>query len=110
MKHLQNLNRLYWEINCGNNNDELYLFGGEGEEPTYGSDSLFDKYGDCETNDIKVIFEEAPKDFKMSDKDKPYLLKLLTDFSIEKFLKDEYDYDFLNFLWKYHFHIGIIGE
>ena len=110
MKHLQNLNRLYWEINGGNNADELYLFGGEGEEPTYGSDSLFDKYGDCETNDIKVIFEEAPKDFNMSDKDKTYLRKLLTDFSIEKFLNDEQDNDFLKFLWNYHFRIGIIGE
>lgn len=110
MKHLQNLNRLYWEINDGNNNDDLYLFAGEGEEPTYGSDSLFDKYGDCETNDTKVIFEEAPKDFNMSDKDKQYLLKLLTDFSIEQFLKGEISYDFLEFLWKYNFHIGIIGE
>ena len=106
----QNLNRLYWEINGGNNADELYLFGGEGEEPTYGSDSLFDKYGDCETNDIKVIFEEAPKDFKMSDKDKQYLWKLLTDFSIEQFLNNEQDNDFLNFLCNYHFRIGIISE
>lgn len=110
MKHLQNLKRLYWEINGGNNDDELYLFCGEGEEPTYVSDSLFDKYGDCETNDIKVIFEEAPKDFNMSDKDKQYLWKLLTDFSIEKFLNNEQDNDFLEFLWNYKFHIGIIGE
>ena len=106
----QNLNRLYWEINGGNNNDELYLFAGEAEEPTYVSDSLFDKYGITETNDIKVIFEEAPKDFKMSDKEKQYLWKILTDFSIEKFLNDEQDNDFLNFLWNYHFRIGIIGE
>ena len=110
MKHLQNLNRLYWEINGGNNNDELYLFAGEGEEPTYGSDSLFDKYGDCETNDTKVIFKEAVKDFKMSYGDRPHLWKLLTDFSIEQFLNNKQDNDFLNFLWKYNFHIGIIGE
>ena len=106
----QTLKRLYWEINGGNNADELYLFAGEGEEPTYGSDSLFDKYGDCETNDIKVIFKEAVKDFKMSDEDKPHLRKLLTDFSIEEFLNNEQDYDFLEFLWKYNFRIGIIGE
>ena len=104
------INSLYWEINGGNNNDELYLFCAEGEEPTYGSDSLFDKYDDCETNDIKVIFEEAPKDFKMSDKDKQYLWKLLTDFSIEKFLNDEQDNDFLNFLCNYNFRIGITAE
>ena len=109
MKHLQNLNLLYLEIK-GGNNDELYLFCGEGEEPTYGSDSLFDKYDDCETNDTKIIFEEAPKDFKMSDKDKQYLWKLLTDFSIEKFLNTKQDADFINFLWKYNFRIGIIGE
>lgn len=46
----------------------------------------------------------------MSDKDKTYLRKLLTDFSIEKFLNDEQDNDFLNFLFNYNFRIGIIGE
>ena len=77
----KNLNRLYWEINGGNNDDELYLFGGEGEEPTYGSDSLFDKYGDCETNDIKVIFEEAPKDLK------PYVLSFIINYQKIKYIR-----------------------
>ena len=98
---------LYWHIKKSIYDIDTYLFAAEGEKPTYGSDSLMDNYGFYETTDTKLIFEAAVIDFNMSDKDKPYLWKLLTDFSIEKFLNDEYDDDFLNFLFNYNFHICV---
>ena len=98
---------LYWSIKKKFGDYVPVLYAGEGKEPTYGSDSLLNTYDYCETKDIKVIFKEVAKDFKMSDKDKQYLWKLLTDFSIEQFLNNEQDYDFLEFLWKYNFHIGV---
>ena len=83
------------------------LYAGEGEEPTYESTSLLNYYGNSETKDTKIIFEEVVKDFKMTDEDKTHLWKLLTDFSIDQFLNNEQDYDFLAFLWKYNFSIGL---
>ena len=83
------------------------LYAGEGEEPTYVSTSLLNYYGNSETKDTKIIFEEVVKDFKMTDEDKTHLWKLLTDFSIDQFLNNEQDYDFLAFLWKYNFSIGL---
>ena len=105
-----NTKNLYWELV---NKYGLYgaiLYSSDGEEPTYESDSLL--VNDCvtETNDINVIFEDTVNVFKISDEDKPYLWKLLTDFSIEKFLNDEYDDDFLNFLFTYNFHICVCTD
>ena len=99
---------LYWELK--NNFDDIrpVLYSEADEKPTYVSDSLMDNYGITETDDTNLIFEEVVNDFKMTDKDKPYLWKLLTDFSIEKFLKDEYDYDFLCFLRCYNFSIRVM--
>ena len=98
---------LYWEIKNNFYDLRPVLNGFEGEKPRYISNSLLDNYGVTGTYDTKIIFEEVVNDFKMTDKDKPYLLKLLTDFSIEKFLNDEYDDDFLNFLFNYNFHICV---
>ena len=101
---------LYWELVNTNGLYGAILYSSYGEEPTYESDNLLFNYGVTETDDINVIFEDFVNVFKISDKDKPHLWKLLTDFSIEKFLNDEQDNDFLNFLFNYNFHIGIIGE
>ena len=99
--------KLYWELKSKFDDIRPVLYAEAGEKPTYVSDSLMDNYGIDEVDDTNLIFEEVVNDFKMTDKDKPYLLKLLTDFSIEKFLNDEYDDDFLNFLFNYNFHICV---
>ena len=101
---------LYWELKNKIDDIRPVLYSEAYEKPIYVSDSLIDNYGIDETDDINLIFEEVVNDFKMTDKDKPYLLKLLTDFSIEKFLKDEYDYDFLLFLRCYNFSIRVCFE
>ena len=98
---------LYWEIKNNFYDLRPVLNASEGEKPRYISNSLLDNYGVTGTDDTKIIFEEIVKDFKMKDKDKPHLWKLLTDFSIEKFLNYEYDDDFLNFLFNYNFHICV---
>ena len=98
---------LYWELVNTNGLYGAILYSSDGEEPTYESDNLLFNYGVTETDDINVIFEDFVNVFKISDEDKPYLWKLLTDFSIEKFLNDEYDDDFLNFLFNYNFHICV---
>ena len=101
---------LYWELKNKFDDIRPVLNSLEGEKPIYVSDSLMDNYGITERDDTNLIFEEVVNDFKMIDKDKPYLLKLLTDFSIEKFLNDEQDYDFLRFLQKYNFNISVCVE
>ena len=101
---------LYWEIKNNFYDLRPVLNGFEGEKPRYISNSLLDNYGVTGTDDTKIIFEEIVKDFKIKDKDKPHLWKLLTDFSIEKFLNDEQDNEFLKFLCKYNFSIGITDE
>lgn len=101
---------LYWDIRKKFDDIDTYLFAAEGDKPTYGSDSLMDNYGIYETTDTKLIFEEVVKEFKMSNKDKPYLWKLLTDFSIEKFFNDKYDHDFVAFLEDYNFRIGVCTD
>ena len=101
---------LYWEIKNNFYDLRPVLNGFEGEKPRYISNSLLDNYGVTGTDNTKIIFEEIVKDFKMKDKDKPHLWKLLTDFSIEKFLNDEYDYDFLSFLSYYNFSISVCTE
>ena len=83
------------------------LYSSDGEEPTYESDSLLVNHGVTETDDINVIFEDAVNVFKIKDKDKPHLWKLLTDFSIEEFLNNEQDPDFLYFLQYYDFYIKV---
>ena len=65
------------------------------------------KYGFYETKDTNLIFEDVVNVFKMTDKDKPHLWKLLTDFSIEEFLNNEQDPDFLYFLQYYDFYIKV---
>ena len=101
---------LYWEIKNKFDDIRPVLYSLEGEKPTYVSDSLMDNYAIDETDDTKTIFEAAVIDFNMSDKDKPYLWKLLTDFSIEKFLNYKQDNEFLNFLWNYNFSISVCPE
>lgn len=101
---------LYWDIRKKFDDIDTYLFTAEGEKPTYVSDSLMYNYGIYETTDTNLIFEAAFKDFEMSNKDKPYLRKLLTDFSIEKFFNDEYDHDFVAFLAHYNFRIGVCTD
>ena len=101
---------LYWSIKKKFGDYVPVLYAGEGEEPSYESDSLMDKYDIPYTTDKNLIYREVANDFTMSYKDKLHLWKLLDDFSIENFLNDEQDYDFLEFLWKYNFRIGIIGE
>ena len=101
---------LYWELVNTNGLYGAILYSSDGEEPTYESDNLLFNYGVTETDDINVIFEDFVNVFKISDEDKPYLWKLLTDFSIEKFLNDEYDYDFLLFLQYYSFSISVCVE
>lgn len=101
---------LYWEIKNNFYDLRPVLNGFEGEKPRYISNSLLDNYGVTGTDDTKIIFEEIVKDFKMKDEDKPYLWKLLTDFSIEKFLNDEYDDDFLSFLSYYNFSISVCPD
>ena len=67
-------------------------------------------YGDtifCLFN-IKEIFEQVVKDFKISEADKPHLWKFLTDFSIEQFFNAEISIDFLNFLYRYNFRISLV--
>ena len=98
---------LYWELVNTNGLYGAILYSSDGEEPTYESDNLLFNYGVTETDDINVIVEDFVNVFKISDEDKQYLWKLLTDFSIEKFLNDEYDDDFLNFLFNYNFHICV---
>lgn len=102
-----NTKHLYWELVNTNGLYGAILYSSDDEEPTYESDNLLFNYGVTETDDINVIFEDFVNVFKISDEDKPYLWKLLTDFSIEKFLNDEYDDDFLNFLFNYNFHICV---
>lgn len=101
---------LYWEIKNNFYDLRPVLNAFEGEKPRYISNSLLDNYGVTSTDDTKIIFEEIVKDFKMKDEDKPYLWKLLTDFSIEKFLNDEYDDDFLSFLSYYNFSISVCPD
>ena len=101
---------LYWELVNTNGLYGAILYSSDGEEPTYESDNLLFNYGVTETDDINVIFEDFVNVFKISDEDKPYLWKLLTDFSIEKFLNDEYNYDFLSFLSYYNFSISVCPE
>ena len=101
---------LYWEIKMNSIVYYVDLYSGYGEEPTYQSDSLLDNYGIYDTHDANLIFEDIVNTFGMSDKYKQHLWKLLTDFSIEKFLKDEYDYDFLLFLRCYNFSIRVCFE
>ena len=101
---------LYWELKNKFDDIRPVLNSLEGEKPIYVSDSLMDNYGITETDDTNLIFEEVVNDFKMTDKDKQHLWKLLTDFSIEKFLNDEYDYDFLLFLQYYSFSISVYVE
>lgn len=110
MSKIFNTKHLYWELENKYDGYKPTLCGEDSEGPMYCSDSLQYYYGIYSTYDTNLIFEAAVKDFKMSDKDKTYLRKLLTDFSIEKFLNDEQDNDFLNFLFNYNFRIGIIGE
>ena len=98
---------LFWELKKDSYDDIPVLYAGEGEEPRYEADSLMDKYDIPETTDKNLIYREVVNDFKMSDKEKQYLNKLLHDFSIEKFLNDEQDNEFLKFLCKYNFSIGI---
>ena len=101
---------LYWEIKNKFDDIRPVLYAREGEKPTYVSDSLMDNYGITETDDTNVIFEEVVNDFKMPDKDKPHLWKLLTDFSIDKFLNNKQDNDFLWFLQYYNFNISVYTE
>ena len=101
---------LYWEIKNNFYDLRPVLNGFEGEKPRYISNSLLDNYGVTATDDTKIIFEEIVKDFKIKDKDKPHLWKLLTDFSIEKFLNDEYDDDFSSFLSYYNFSISVCPD
>ena len=101
---------LYWEIKPNFYDLRPVLNAFEAEKPRYISNSLLDNYGVTGTDDTKIIFEEIVKDFKMKDEDKPYLRKLLTDFSIEKFLNDEYDDDFLSFLSYYNFSISVCPD
>lgn len=101
---------LFWELKKDSYDDIPVLYAGEGEEPRYEADSLMDKYDIPETTDKNLIYREVVNDFKMSDKEKQYLSKLLHDFSIEKFLDDEQDYDFLRFLHKYNFKISVCVE
>lgn len=101
---------LYWELK--NNFDDLkpVLNALEGEKPRYISNSLLDNYGITGTDDTKIIFEEIVKDFKIKDEYKPYLWKLLTDFSIEDFLNNEQDPGFLDFLAYYNFSISVCPD
>ena len=99
---------LYWEIKNNFYDLRPVLNAFEGEKPRYISNSLLDNYGVTGTDDTKIIFEEIVKDFKIKDKDKPHLWKLLTDFTIAKFYNLEISYDFLNFLFKYTFRISIL--
>ena len=101
---------LYWELVNTNGLYGAILYSSDGEKPTYESDNLLFNYGVLETDDINVIFEDFVNVFEISDEDKPHLLKLLTDFSIEKFLNDKYDDDFLNFLFNYNFHIYVCTD
>lgn len=98
---------LYWEIEMNSVAYYADLYSEDGEEPTYQSDSLLFNYGIYDTHDPNLIIEVAVNDFGMSDKDKPYLWKLLTDFSIEKFLNTKQDAGFLGFLQKYGFQIKV---
>lgn len=98
---------LYWELKNKFDDIRPVLYAREGEKPTYVSDSLMDNYDITETDDTNVIFEEVVNDFKMPDKDKQHLWKLLTDFSIDKFLNNKQDNDFLWFLQYYNFNISI---
>lgn len=99
---------LYWELVNKFDNYELALCGEDTEGPTYGTSSLEYYYGIYSTYDKNLIFEAAFNDFKMSDKDKPHLWKLLNDFSIEKFLNTKQDPEFLGFLQKYGFQIKVL--
>lgn len=54
---------------------------------------------------INKIFDQVVKDFEMSDKDKPHLFKLLTDFKINQVISNEISDDFELFLSKYNFKI-----
>lgn len=101
---------LYWEIKNNFYDLRPVLNAFEGEKPRYISNSLLDNYGVTGTDDTKIIFEEIVKDFKIKDEDKPHLRKLLNDFSIEKFLNNEQDTDFLDFLQYYNFNISVCPE
>ena len=98
---------LYWEIKMNSIVYYVDLYSGYGEEPTYQSDSLLDDYGIYDTHDANLIFEDIVNTFGMPDKYKQHLLKLLTDFSIEDFLNNEQDPEFLGFLQYYDFCIKV---
>ena len=98
---------LYWVLVNKYDDYELALCGEDTEGPTYGTCSLEYYYGIYSTYDKNLIFEAVFNDFKMSDKDKPHLWKLLNDFSIEKFLNTKQDPEFLGFLQKYDFRICV---
>ena len=99
---------LYWELVNKFDDYKLVLCGEDTEGPMYSTSNLEYYYGIYTTYDPNLIFEAAFNDFKMSDEDKPHLWKLLTDFSIEDFLNNEQDPEFLGFLQKYDFRICVL--
>ena len=62
-------------------------------------------YGDI--TDTKEIFERVVKDFEIQDKDYKYLFKVLFNLSLNSLLNYEQDVDFLDFLSRYNFKVGI---
>ena len=102
------IKHLYWELPNKYDDYKPVLYGEDSEGPAYDADSLEYYYGIYITHDVNLIFEAAVKDFKLLDEEKPHLWKLLTDFSIEKFLNTKQDPEFLGFLQKYGFRICVL--
>ena len=60
---------------------------------------------ECTITNKKKIFNEVVKDFKMTDKDKLHLYRLLTSFNLDDYLDfgEYYSKEFRDFLKKYNF-------
>lgn len=93
-----------WELTKEYQDYENVLYGAEDMKPKY-----FAKH-DGDITNVKEIFERVVKDFEIQDKDYKYLFKVLSNFSLNSLLNYEQDVDFLDFLSRYNFKVGINPE
>ena len=96
----ENLHLLKWSIRLITSEEDKILYAYDGEEPIYYT--RFDKL-----KNKSEIFESVVKDFKLTEVEKPFLLKLLNDFSIKECLSSNISGNFYFFLFKNNFRIEL---
>ena len=96
----EKLHLLKWSIRLNPTEPCEMLYAYDGEEPIY-----YTKFK--KSTSKSEIFERVIKDFKLTEVDKPFLLKLLNDFSIKECLSSNISGNFYFFLFKNNFRIEL---